>query len=44
MVITLRDPEYVFKLPIKFLGCSDDHLDTDINFPLGKSHHFSNFI
>ena len=37
MTVTLRNPNHVLKLPVKFEGCtSDSQLDTDITFPLGN--------
>ena len=37
MTIAMNNPEYFFKLPVKFLGCSSNYqLDTELIFPLGN--------
>ena len=37
MTVTLRNPDQILKLPVKFEGCSgDSQLNTDITFPLGN--------
>ena len=36
MTIRLKSPDAIFKLPVKFTGCSSDsNLDMEITFPLG---------
>ena len=37
MTVTLRNPDQILKIPVKFEGCSSDsQLNTDITFPLGN--------
>ena len=37
MTVRSRNPDSIFKIPIKFIGCSSDsNLDLEITFPLGE--------
>ena len=35
MTVILKNPDHVFKLPVKVVGSSDSNLDVDLIFPLG---------
>ena len=36
MTVTMKNPETIFKLPVRIEGCvGDDQLDTELTFPLG---------
>ena len=40
MTVLMNSSEYLFKLPIKFIGCSaDSQLDVELAFPLGNEPH-----
>ena len=48
MTVVMKNPDTILKLPVRIDGCSSDNqLDTELTFPLGKScyiygrHHFS---
>ena len=35
MTVSIKDPNAHFVLPVKFVGCIENELDTDLTLPLG---------
>ena len=40
MTVSIKDSSITdFVLPVKFIGCRDNELDTDLTLPLGTKNH-----